>query len=57
LFPHVCGAAGTLPERLSLYGISIRPSLLAASAEAEFELVTNETTWRRPAAQIVANFL
>lgn len=47
----------SLPERLNARGISIRPPLLAASAGAEFELVTNETILRRPIEQITENFL
>jgi threonine aldolase len=55
---HICGAAAaSLPERLRARGISIRPPLLAASAAAEFELVTNETILRRPTEQITADFL
>jgi threonine aldolase len=50
------GAAASLPERLLAREISIRPALRASSAEAEFELVTNETVLRRPAAQIIAAF-
>jgi threonine aldolase len=54
---HICGAAtASLPERLNARGISIRPPLLAASAEAEFELVANETILRRPTEQITADF-
>lgn len=52
-----CAAAASLPERLNARGISIRPPLLAASAGAEFELVTNETILRRPTEQITADFL
>ena len=37
--------------------ISIRPPLQAASAAAEFELVTNETILRRPTEQITTDFL
>ena len=56
---RICGAAAvaSLPERLNARGISIRPPLLAASATAEFELVTNETVLRRPIEQITADFL
>ncbi len=55
---RICdAAAASLPERLSARGISIRPPLPAASAGAEFELVTNETILRRPTEQITADFL
>ena len=55
---RVCGSApAQLPERLRAYGISIRPPLVAASAEAEFDLVINETILRRPAERIIADFL
>jgi len=55
---RVCGSGATsLPERLSARGTSIRPPLLATSAVAEFELVTNETILRRPTEQITADFL
>jgi threonine aldolase len=55
---HLCGnAAAQLPERLRAYGISIRPPVVAAAAEAEFELVINETILRRPAERIIADFL
>ena len=55
---RICGAAAaSLPERLNARGISIRPPLLAASAGAEFELVTNETILRRRTEQITADFL
>jgi threonine aldolase len=49
--------AAVLPERLAARGISIRPALLAAPTGAEFELVVNETILRRPAAQLVADFV
>jgi len=55
---RICSAdAASLPERLTARGISIRPPLQAASAAAEFELVTNETILRRPTEQITTDFL
>jgi threonine aldolase len=54
----VCGAtAASLPERLSARGISIRPPLLSAPEGTDFELVTNETILRRPAEQVIADFV
>lgn len=48
--------AAKLPERLLARGISIRPALHATTADAEFELCTNETILRRPIAQIAEAF-
>jgi threonine aldolase len=49
--------AAQLPERLRANGISIRPPLVAALGEAEFELVVNETILRRSAEQIIVDFI
>ena len=55
---RICGvAAASLPERLHAHGISIRPPRVATAAEAEFELVTNETLLRRPLDQVIAAFV
>src|SRR5271154_5793474 len=54
----ICGgAAASLPERLRAHKILTRPPRLAASTEAEFKLVVNETIMRRPVDQITADFL
>ena len=54
----ICGvAAASLPERLRAHKILIRPPRLAASTEAEFKLVVNETIMRRPVDQIIAAFV
>ena len=49
-------AAG-LPERLLQHGVAIRPALHASAEGAEFELFTNETILRRPAAETIEIFV
>jgi threonine aldolase len=46
-----------LPERLFAHGIAIRPALRTSAEGAEFELVTNETILRRPAAEMIEVFV
>jgi threonine aldolase len=55
---RVFGAdAESLPERLLARGIAIRAALHTSPEGAEFELFTNETILRRPAAEIVEMFI
>ena len=49
--------ASSLPERLLVHGIAIRPALRTGPQDAEFELITNETILRRPANEIVEIFI
>ena len=49
-------AAG-LPERLLEHGVAIRSPLHASVEGAEFELFTNETILRRPAAETIEIFV
>ena len=51
-----CGAAG-LPERLLAHGVAIRSATCASAEGAEFELFTNETILRRPAAETIEAFV
>ena len=54
---RVFGAnAESLPERLLARGIAIRPALHASPEATEFELFTNETILRRPAAETIKIF-
>ncbi len=50
------GAAG-LPERLLAHGVAIRSALCTSANGAEFELFTNETILRRPAAETIEAFV
>jgi len=45
------------PERLLEHGVAIRPALHTAAGAAEFELFTNETILRRPAAETIGAFV
>ena len=55
---RVFGAgAESVPERLLMRGIAIRPALHASPEAAEFELFTNETILRRPVDEIVEMFI
>ncbi len=49
--------ASRLPERLLARGVSIRPALQSTAEGGEFELFTNETILRRPAAETIGIFL
>jgi threonine aldolase len=51
------GDAIRLPERLLEHGVAIRPALHTAAGAAEFELFTNETILRRPAAEMIGAFV
>ncbi len=55
---RVCGVdAARLPERLLASGVAIRPALCCDADGAEFDLITNETILRRPAAETIEIFL
>jgi threonine aldolase len=55
---RICGGeAARLPERLLASGVAIRPALRSTADGAEFELITNETILRRPAAETIEIFL
>jgi threonine aldolase len=51
-----CGAAG-LPEQLLAHGVAIRSAVYTSAEGAEFELFTNETILRRPAAETIEAFV
>ena len=51
------GSAASLPERLLAHGIAIRSARCASTEAAEFELFTNETILRRPAAVTIEAFV
>ena len=51
------GSAAALPERLLARGIAIRTAQSSGADEAEFELFTNETILRRPAAELIEVFI
>jgi threonine aldolase len=51
------GDAARLPERLLASEVAIRPALRSTAEGAEFELITNETILRRPAAETIEIFL
>jgi threonine aldolase len=53
----VGSGAAALPERLSTFGIAIRPAQCASAKQADFDLFANETILRRPIAEIVERFL
>jgi hypothetical protein len=49
--------AASLPQRLLVRGIGIRPPRLVSQNGAEFTLHTNETILHRPLPEIVGGFL